>query len=154
MSDKIIVLDDGRKRREGTPTEIYDEPSNSFVANFVGKSTRLEGTVSSRNPPTVDTRVGTVPVGSSALDGIENGTKIEVFLRPEDVRIVNPNGSTDGTLHGTVSNVEYLGTHSEILVDIGEGIEAIVHTSTSEVVEVGDDVALAFDPSNVIVLGE
>lgn len=154
MSDKIIVLDNGRKQQEGSPTEIYDGPSNSFVAKFVGKSTRLEGTVSARDPPGVDTPVGIIPVGASALEGLEEGQRVELFLRPEDVEFVDPDGPADTTLNGTVSNVEYLGTFSEVLVDVGEDVEAIVHTSTSDVVDVGDGVALNFDPANVIVLEE
>lgn len=154
MSDKIIVLNDGEKQQEGSPTEIYDDPSNSFVANFVGKSTRLEGTVASGNPPTVSTPVADIPVGASSIDGLEDGQQVELFLRPEDVEFGDPGASVDAALHGTVSNVEYLGTYSEVLVDVGDGTEAIVHTSTSDVVDVGDDVVLTFDPSNVIVLEE
>lgn len=154
MSDKIIVLDGGQKQQQGSPTEIYDGPSNSFVANFVGKSTRLEGTVSSWDPPVVDTAVGTIPVGASALEGYKEGQRVELFLRPEDVEFVDPGGVASTTLSGTVANVEYLGTFSEVLVDVGEDVEAIVHTSTSDVVDIGDEVALDFDPSNVIVLEE
>jgi len=154
MSDKIIVLDNGEKQQEGSPTEIYDDPSNSFVANFVGKSTRLDGTLSSRDPPTVSTPVADIPVGASSTDELGDGDQVELFLRPEDVEFDDPSTASEGSLHGTVSNVEYLGTYSEVVVDVGGRIEAIVHTSTSEVVDVGDEVALTFDPSNVIVLEE
>ena len=150
MSDKILVLDDGEKQQEGTPTDIYDAPKNRFVANFVGKSTQLSGTVASHSPPRIDTRVGSILTVTDALTGFDEGANVEVFLRPEDLTITDEAG--DGALQGTVTNVEYLGTYSEVLVNAGDGIEAVVHTSTSDHIEVGDDVVLTFDPSNVIVL--
>jgi ABC-type Fe3+/spermidine/putrescine transport system ATPase subunit len=150
MSDKILVLDDGEKQQEGSPTEIYDDPSNRFVANFVGKSTRLPGTVTSRDPPRIDTEVGRVPTDAASLDSFDVGEDVEVFLRPEDLSL-NPDAG-DEALQGAVTNVEYLGTYSEALIDIGEGIRAVLHTSTSANIAIGDEVALTFDPSNVIVL--
>jgi len=149
MSDKILVLNNGEKQQEGTPTEIYDDPSNRFVANFVGKSTRLPGTVASHDPPQIDTPIGTVPTDTASLDGFDPGSDVEVFLRPEDLSLAD---AGDGVLRGSVTNVEYLGTYSEVLIDAGEGIQAVLHTSTSADVDIGDEVALTFDPSNVIVL--
>ncbi|MFD1635108.1 ABC transporter ATP-binding protein [Haloplanus ruber] len=149
MSDKILVLNNGEKQQEGTPTEIYDDPSNRFVANFVGKSTRLPGTVASHDPPQIDTPIGTVPTDTASLDGFDPGADVEVFLRPEDLSLAD---AGDGVLRGSVTNVEYLGTYSEVLIDAGEGIQAVLHTSTSANVDIGDEVALTFDPSNVIVL--
>lgn len=154
MSDKIIVLNNGQKQQEGSPTEIYDDPSNSFVANFVGKSTRLEGEVATQDPPAIETPVGTVPVDATAIEGLVEDQRVKLFLRPEDVDFSDPSEGSDTMLSGTVSNVEYLGTFSEVLVDIGEYIEATVHTSTSDVIDIGDKVALNFDPTNVIVLEE
>jgi len=150
MSDKILVLNDGEKQQEGSPTEIYDDPSNRFVANFVGKSTRLPGTVASHDPPRIDTKVGRVPTDAASLDSFDVGEDVAVFLRPEDLSL-DPDASEEA-LQGTVTNVEYLGTYSEALIDIGEGIQAVLHTSTSANIAMGDEVALTFDPSNVIVL--
>ena len=150
MSDKILVLDDGEKQQEGAPKEIYDSPANRFVANFVGKSTRLPGTVASHDPPRVDTRIGSIPTTEAALAAFDQGDEVEVYLRPEDLAITN--GAGGGELRGTVTNVEYLGTYSEVLLDAGENTEAVVHTSTSDNISVGDEVVSTFDPSNVIVL--
>jgi len=154
MSDRIIVLNNGQKQQEGSPTEIYDHPSNSFVANFVGKSTRLEGEVATQDPPAIETPVGTVPVDATVMEGLIEGQKVKLFLRPEDIDFSDPSEGSDTMLSGTVSNVEYLGTFSEVLVDIGEYTEATVHTSTSDVIDIGDKVTLNFDPTNVIVLEE
>ena len=146
MSDKIFVLNDGEKQQEGSPTEIYDRPANSFVADFVGKSTTFEGTVASHDPPRIDTESGRIPVGADALDGFEEGETARLYIRPEDLEIALDSGERETTLAGQITNTEYLGTYSEITVQMQGGTEAIAHTSTSKDFDVGDRITLDFSP--------
>jgi len=155
MSDTILVLDDGEKQQEGGPKEIYDRPANSFVATFVGKSTTIEGTARGGEPPAVDTPLGSIRVGPDALDAFGTDDPVRLYVRPEDIGFADADSArTDGTnaIAGTVSSVEYLGTYSEIVVEMSDGTGAVAHTSTSDDVVVGEDVTLGFAPSNVIVL--
>ncbi len=152
MSDKIFVLNDGEKQQEGSPTEIYDQPANSFVADFVGKSTTLEGTVASHDPPRVDTGSGQIPVGGNALEGLEQGDTVRLYIRPEDLEISLDNEGNKATLTGRIMNTEYLGTYSELTVQLASGARAIAHTSTSKSFGVDDEIGLEFSPSNVIVI--
>lgn len=151
MSDEIFILNDGEKQQEGSPKEIYDRPQNSFVANFIGKSTNLTGTVASHSPPSVETEFGALDVAESAIDGMETGTGVDVYVRPEDIRPVFGGQSAGNVVEGTVSALEYLGTYVELNVDIG-GVDAVVHTNSSHDISISDAVTLEFDAEDIIVL--
>ena len=84
MSDKIVVLDDGKIQQIGTPEEIYNEPANVFVADFIGESNIINGVMSGYR---VATFAGT---DFKCVDDYEPGKKIEAVIRPEDVSIVSP----------------------------------------------------------------
>ena len=110
MSDTIVVMADGEIQQIGTPTDIYNEPKNAFVADFIGESNIIDGVMLS------DYNVRFAGHNFSCLDkGFDKNEQVDVVVRPEDVDVVEPER---GMLTGQVSAVTFKGVHYEIIVDI------------------------------------
>ena len=111
MSDTIVVMADGQIQQIGTPTDIYNEPKNAFVADFIGESNIVDGIMLE------DKRVKMSGHIFDCLDsGFAKNESVDVVVRPEDVDVVEPER---GMLVGVVSSVTFKGVHYEIIVDIG-----------------------------------
>ena len=111
MSDKVVVMADGCIQQIGTPTDIYNEPVNAFVADFIGESNIVDGVM------LADYRVKFSGHTFDCVDGgYAAGEQVDVVVRPEDVDVVAPE---KGMLRGVVSSVTFKGVHYEIIVDIG-----------------------------------
>jgi spermidine/putrescine transport system ATP-binding protein len=110
MSDTIVVMADGEIQQIGTPTDIYNEPKNAFVADFIGESNIIDGVMLS------DYSVRFAGHTFNCLDkGFDKNEQVDVVVRPEDVDVVEPE---KGMLTGQVSAVTFKGVHYEIIVDI------------------------------------
>ncbi len=110
MSDKVVVMDKGEIQQIGTPTDIYNEPSNAFVADFIGESNILDGIMLEDYKVRFSGRV------FDCVDkGFEPNEPVDVVIRPEDVDVCPVN---EGMLTGTVTSVTFKGVHYEIIVDI------------------------------------
>ncbi len=110
MSDTIVVMADGEIQQIGTPTDIYNEPKNAFVADFIGESNIVDGVMLE------DKKVRMAGHTFDCLDGgYDKNEPVDVVVRPEDVDVVKPE---DGMLTGIVSSVTFKGVHYEIIVDI------------------------------------
>ena len=110
MSDTVVVMADGEIQQIGTPTDIYNEPKNAFVADFIGESNIIDGVMLS------DYSVRFAGHTFKCLDkGFETNEQVDVVVRPEDVDVVEPE---KGMLTGQVSAVTFKGVHYEIIVDI------------------------------------
>ena len=111
MSDTVVVMNEGRVQQIGAPEDIYNEPQNAFVADFIGESNILDGIM--KEDFTAQFSGHTF----RCVDrGFAPGEAVDIVVRPEDVDIVKPE---DGMLKGTVTSVTFLGVHYEIIVDIG-----------------------------------
>ena len=111
MSDTIVVMADGEIQQIGTPTDIYNEPKNAFVADFIGESNIVDGVMLE------DRRVRMSGHTFDCLDGgFTKNEPVDVVVRPEDVDVVSPE---KGMLTGVVHSVTFKGVHYEIIVDIG-----------------------------------
>ncbi|MBQ9070916.1 MAG: ABC transporter ATP-binding protein [Clostridia bacterium] len=111
MSDTVVVMADGEIQQIGTPTDIYNEPKNAFVADFIGESNIVDGIMLE------DKRVRMSGHTFTCVDGgYAKNEPVDVVVRPEDVDVVKPE---DGMLTGIVTNVTFKGVHYEIIVDIG-----------------------------------
>ena len=111
MSDTIVVMADGEIQQIGTPTDIYNEPKNAFVADFIGESNIVDGVMLE------DKRVRMSGHTFDCLDGgFAKNEQVDVVVRPEDVDVVAPE---NGMLTGVVTSVTFKGVHYEIIVDIG-----------------------------------
>lgn len=141
MSDRVVVMDKGKIQQVGTPQDIYNEPKNAFVADFIGESNILDGIMKK------DFVVNFSGHTFDCLDkGFEKNEAVDVVVRPEDVDIV----TTDkGMLTGTVTSVDFLGVHYEIIVDIG-GFKWMIQT-TDECF-VGDNVGLYIEPDAIHIM--
>ncbi len=111
MSDTIVVMADGEIQQIGTPTDIYNEPKNAFVADFIGESNIVDGCM------LADRKVRFAGHTFECVDaGFAKNEPVDVVVRPEDVDVVTPER---GMLTGTVTSVTFKGVHYEIIVDIG-----------------------------------
>ena len=110
MSDTIVVMADGEIQQIGTPTDIYNEPKNAFVADFIGESNIIDGIMLE------DKKVKLAGHIFDCVDGGYNPNEpVDVVIRPEDVDVV---ASENGMLTGKVTSVTFKGVHYEIIVDI------------------------------------
>lgn len=141
MSDRVIVMDSGKIQQIGTPQDIYNEPENAFVADFIGESNILDGKMLK------DYYVEFSGNRFDCLDkGFETNELVDVVVRPEDVDIV-PVGK--GHLTGVVTSVAFLGVHYEIIVDIG-GFKWMIQTTDEHFVD--DKVGLYIEPDAIHIM--
>ena len=141
MSDRVVVMDKGKIQQVGTPQDIYNEPKNAFVADFIGESNILDGIM--KDDYLVDFSGNTF----KCLDkGFDENEKVDVVVRPEDVDIVDPE---KGMLKGVVTLVDFLGVHYEIIVDIG-GFKWMIQTTDEH--KVGDNVGLFIEPDAIHIM--
>lgn len=141
MSDRVVVMDNGRIQQVGTPQDIYNEPLNAFVADFIGESNIVDG---------IMLRDRYVEFSGQRFDCLDGGfaenEAVDVVVRPEDVDIVAPE---KGMLTGTVTSVAFLGVHYEIIVDIG-GFKWMIQTT--DAVNVSDRVGLFIEPDAIHIM--
>ena len=113
MSDKIVVMREGIIEQVGTPTEIYNEPNNEYVANFIGESNIIEGVMKK------DYLVNFDDKDYECVDfGFKENEKVDVMIRPEDIRIKSRG---KGKLNGQVLSVLFKGVHYEVIVETKRG---------------------------------
>ncbi|NLP47989.1 MAG: ABC transporter ATP-binding protein [Clostridiales bacterium] len=141
MSDKVVVMDNGIIQQIGSPIDIYNEPENAFVADFIGESNILDGIMRS------DYKVEFSGQKFECLDaGFEKNEKVDVVVRPEDVVVVSKD---EGMLKGTVTSVVFLGVHYEIIVDL-KGFKWMIQST--QVQDVGDEIGLNIDPDSIHIM--
>ncbi len=141
MSDTVVVMAEGRIQQIGTPVDIYNEPKNAFVADFIGESNILEGIMLE------DFKVRFSGQTFRCVDaGFQRGEAVDVVVRPEDVDIV---AAEKGKLLGLVTSVTFLGVHYEIIVDIG-GFKWMIQTT--DFVDVGERVGLEIVPDAIHIM--
>ncbi len=140
MSDKIVVINDGEIQQIGTPTEIYNEPVNTFVADFIGESNILNGAMVGK------LKVKFCGATFDCLDDFEHGELVDVVVRPEDIKICAPN---EGTLKGKVLSTVFKGVHYEITVAVGKFEIVIQSTSNAQV---GTNVGLRIEPDGIHIM--
>ena len=120
MSDTVVVIADGEIQQIGTPTDIYNEPKNAFVADFIGESNIVDGVMLEDNKVRFSAHVFDCVDG-----GFEKNESVDVVVRPEDVDVVAPEA---GMLTGKVTSVTFKGVHYEIIVDI-KGFKWMIQTT-------------------------
>lgn len=141
MSDTVVVMNNGEIQQIGSPTDIYNEPENRFVASFIGESNIIEGIMIR------DYLVQFDGFEFECVDkGFEDNEEIEVVLRPEDLDIVEP---SQAKINGVVRNVTFKGVHYEILVETELRTYKV---QTTDYAEVGRQVGLKFGPEDIHVM--
>ncbi len=141
MSDTVVVMHEGKIQQIGSPTDIYNEPENAFVADFIGESNILDGIMRE------DLHVNIDGVDFNCLDsGFAKNEPVDVVIRPEDVDIVPVE---KGMLTGVVTQVTFRGVHYEIIIDV-ENFKWMVQTTDES--KVGDVVGLYIEPDAIHVM--
>ena len=141
MSDTIVVMRDGNILQIGDPKRIYDEPANAFVADFIGESNILKGTMV--RDELVEFAGGRFP----CVDfGFGENAPVDVVIRPEDIMLV---GEDVGQLVGTIKSVLFKGVHYEMMIDCGE-YTFKVHSTTMQ--PQGSRVGLNIVPFNIHIM--
>ena len=141
MSDTIVVMNQGYIQQIGTPENIYNEPENAFVADFIGHSNIIDGIMIK------DELVEILGARWACVDkGFGNNKPVDVVIRPEDVELVDP---SEGTLRGEVTSLIFKGVHYELDVMAG-GYEWLVHTTSY--IPVGTKVGIKVIPFNIQIM--
>lgn len=140
MSDKIVVMAEGRIQQVGTPVEIYNEPKNAFVADFIGESNIYNGLMTGK------LMVKFCGAEFACLDDIAEGSTVDVVVRPEDVILTTPDA---GRIRGSVTSVIFKGMHYEITVLSGKN-EVVVRSTKDAAV--GSHVGIMIEPDGIHVM--
>ena len=143
LSDTIVVMNDGRIQQIGTPTDIYNEPVNSFVADFIGESNIVNGTMIH------DRQVNFIGHDFDCVDeGFGENVPVDVVVRPEDIYIMNNLEKAQFT--GVVRSCIFKGVHYEMTVMTDEGFEVIIQDYNA--FEVGSKVGMLIKPGDIQVM--
>jgi len=143
MSDTVVVMNEGRIQQIGTPSDIYNEPVNEFVADFIGDSTILDAVMLE------DRRVSFVGHDFDCVDeGFGNNTPVDVVIRPEDVYIMNSKNGAQFT--GVVKSCTFKGVFYEIFVDTDNGYEMMIQDYNA--FEIGSEVGMIIKPQDIQVM--
>ena len=141
MSDRIVVMNHGVIQQVGSPTDIYNEPENAFVADFIGESNIIEGVMLE------DRKVEFCGREFECVDsGFGTNTPVDVVIRPEDLRLVY---AGDGLLQGVVESIVFKGVHYEMMVRT-EHFTFTVHSTMAE--PVGKTVGLTVIPFDIHIM--
>ena len=141
MSDTIVVMDKGCIQQIGTPEDIYNEPKNAFVADFIGESNIIDGIMHA------DGVVGMYGKKFSCVDsGFQKDEPVDVVIRPEDIDIVP---EEEGQLTGTVTEVTFKGVHYDIIVDF-RGFKWLIQTTDFS--PVGAKIGVKIDPDGFHIM--
>lgn len=143
MSDRVVVMNNGKIEQIGSPTDIYNEPANAFVADFIGEANILNGIMKEDY---------CVIIQNTEIDCIDKGFKpyqpVDVVIRPEDIEVCKPN---DGQLNGTVTDVVFKGVHYEMEVDCNGCLWIIQSTKC---VPVGTKIGMKVTPDNIHIMNK
>jgi spermidine/putrescine transport system ATP-binding protein len=140
MSDKIVVMSEGKVQQIGTPEDIYNEPKNAFVADFIGDSNIFKGIM------TGDKRVRFCGGEFVCVDDVPEGTLVDVVVRPEDVILTAPEL---GTVEGVVTSVIFKGIHYEIAVESGR-YEMVIQSTKAP--KTGEKVGMSLEPDGIHIM--
>ena len=143
MSDTIVVMNQGYIQQIGTPEDIYNEPQNAFVADFIGDSNILDGIMIE------DRLVEILGAKFECVDvGFGKNTPVDVVIRPEDIDLVKPE---EGTIRGRVTHLIFKGVHYEMEVTVN-GFELLVHST--DLFPVGQEVGIHVDPFDIQIMNK
>lgn len=141
MSDTVVVMNGGKIQQIGSPVDIYNEPVNAFVADFIGESNILNGLM---------IRDRLVEINGRQFECVDEGfgenTPVDVVIRPEDIKLVPPK---EAQLNGVVESVIFKGVHYEMLIDAYD-YRWIVHST--QAAEKGSAVGLTFVPYDIHIM--
>ena len=141
MSDRVVVMDKGLIQQIGTPQDIYNEPENAFVADFIGDSNILDGIMRE------DYKCEFAGKVFDCVDkGFDKDEPVDIVIRPEDIDVTVPE---KGHLSGIVTGSTFKGVHYEVIVDI-KGFKWMIQTT--DCINVGDNIGIVLNPEDIHVM--
>ena len=141
MSDTVVVMNGGKVQQIGTPEDIYNEPKNAFVADFIGDSNIVDGVMHK------DFLVSFSGVDFPCVDrGFAREQSVQVVVRPEDIEVVSP---VEGQLVGVVNDVIFKGVHFEMHVEC-EGREWLIHSTRA--CTPGETIGMRIGPNEIHIM--
>ena len=156
MSDRIAVMNEGRVQQVADPTTLYELPKNRFVANFIGQTNVISGTVESVSGDRVTLRTTwgmKIEATSHEEADVEVGAAAQATVRPEKVRF----GSTgDNVCVAEVRQVVYLGVSTQYIAQLPDGATLVLYQQNTQDATgpgVGEEVSVAWDAKNCLMLG-
>lgn len=160
ISDRMAVMNEGEVRQVGTPTEVYQEPSDEFVADFIGSANLIEGTVvGTGDRYEIDSELGIdieADTETTVRDAtLEEGSPVTVLLRPERLSLDHETTGNRNTLTGTLMEITYLGSSAEFFIELPDGSRLQLTSPVRGRIDVspGDEVTVSFDSTAPILLG-
>ena len=143
MSDTVVVMRNGNILQIGAPVDIYNEPKNAFVADFIGESNIIDGVMlKDRLVKIFDNEFVCVD------EGFGENNPVDVVIRPEDITLVRGNNER---ISGTVKSVTFKGVHYEMVIEAGD-FNWLVHSTKS--VEPGCTVGITFGPDDIHIMNK
>lgn len=141
MSDTVVVMKDGDILQVGTPQDIYNEPKNAFVADFIGESNIIDGVMHA------DCLVEFAGKKFECVDtGFGRLERVDVVIRPEDIKVISPENAP---ITGVVESVIFKGVHFEMIVD-AHGYKWMIHSTRSE--QPGTFIGMEVDPFDIHIM--
>lgn len=141
MSDTVVVMNKGDIQQVGSPVDIYNEPINAFVADFIGESNIIDGVMLR------DELVSIYGKEFVCVDrGFGKNSPVDVVIRPEDVSIISPKNAK---ISGIVESTTFKGVHYEMVIDAYD-MKWLVHSTKSQ--NPGDEVGIAFGPNDIHIM--
>ena len=141
MSDTVVVMNDGNIQQIGAPVDIYNEPKNAFVADFIGESNIIEGIM------LCDRKVLICSREFECVDsGFGENAPVDVVIRPEDITLIS---SEDAKIKGIVRSVTFKGVHYEMVIDTSE-FSWLIHSTKAA--EVNSEVGISFGPDDIHIM--
>ena len=141
MSDVIVVMNDGKIQQIGSPVDIYNEPKNAFVADFIGESNIIDGIMNCDDTVTFAGHTFTC-----VDEGFAHNEPVDVVIRPEDVDVV-PKG--EGMITGKITQATFKGDYYELIVEV-RGFKWMVQTT--DAYDEGQTIGIALDPDSIHVM--
>ena len=141
MSDRVVVMNNGVIAQVGTPEDVYNEPANAFVADFIGEANIINGIMLE------DEKVRLLGVDLDCVDkGFPKNMPVDVVIRPEDIEVVDP---SQAKLVGVVEDVIFKGVHFEMSVRC-HNCQWLIHSTVAQ--KVGDEIGMRVDPFNIHIM--
>jgi iron(III) transport system ATP-binding protein len=153
LSDRIAVVNKGRLEQVGSPTEVYERPRTRFVGDFLGRTIIVRGTVrKDAGSGWVDVQgSGQIAISAESRGAFQDGDKVRVLTRPEDVFLRPASDANPNRVAGTIDGITYMGDHLEYTIRVGDRTLTLT-ASKKDRYAAGAEIALVFDPDCVTIL--
>ncbi|WP_338021133.1 ABC transporter ATP-binding protein [Bacillus piscicola] len=153
MSDRIVIMNQGKIEQMGLPDEIYEKPATKFVADFIGETNLFEGTVMDANPSFATMKCGGRHISIPNTGNFSKNERVYMSIRPEKIHVSAQAGEEDNLLSATLKDEIYIGSVTKIIGEFPDGQKVIAHGSRDILKSCtrGDQLYLHWEPADSVV---